>query len=59
MALNPLGKMVGLYFGCEAHPGFMIRELGGKKTVGKFIGGHFCVVKKINDSACLEVSVFP
>jgi len=34
-------KGVPLYFGCEDRPGYMVRELDGKRTVGHFAGGRF------------------
>ena len=34
-------KRVPLYFGCEDRPGWMIRELDGKQTIGRFVGGRF------------------
>ncbi|QDQ26258.1 hypothetical protein FNU76_07730 [Chitinimonas arctica] len=39
-------KDTPLYFGCEDKPGFMIRELNGKKTLGKFVGGRFREVEE-------------
>lgn len=36
---------VPLYFGCEDRPGWMIRELDGKKTVGRFVGNRFLAEK--------------
>lgn len=32
---------IPLYFGCEDRPGWMIRELDGKKTVGRFVKARF------------------
>jgi len=37
----PRQKGVPLYFGCEDRPGWMIQELDGKKTIGRFIRGCF------------------
>lgn len=38
-------KGVPLYFGCEDRPGYMVRELDGKTTVGRFAGGRFMAEK--------------
>jgi hypothetical protein len=35
------GKGIPLYFGCDDRPGWMVRDLDGKKTVGRFVGGRF------------------
>ena len=37
----PRQKNVPLYFGCEDNPGWMIRELNGKRTIGRFIKDKF------------------
>ncbi len=34
-----------LFFGCEDRPGWMIRELDGQKTLGRFIRGRFVAEK--------------
>lgn len=36
-------KGIPLYFGCDDRPGWMVRELDGKKTVGRFSSGRFVV----------------
>lgn len=38
-------KGIPLYFGCEDRPGWMVRELDGKKTVGRFMSGRFVAEK--------------
>ena len=37
----PRQKDVPLYFGCEDSPGWMICELNGKRTIGRFIKDKF------------------
>lgn len=37
-------KGVPLYYGCDAHPGLIVRELDGAKTIGTFSNGRFKVV---------------
>jgi hypothetical protein len=39
-------KGIPLYFGCEDRPGWMVRELDGKKTVGRFMSGRFVAEKR-------------
>lgn len=39
-------KGVPLYFGCPDRPGWMIRELDGKKTMGRFVGDRFVPEKQ-------------
>lgn len=34
-------KGIPFYFGCEDRPGWMVRELDGKKTIGRFVRGRF------------------
>lgn len=34
-------KGTPLYFGSEDRPGWMVRELDGKKTMGSFVSGRF------------------
>lgn len=41
----PRQKGVPLYFGCEDRPGWMVRELNGKRTVGRFVSGRFVAEK--------------
>lgn len=43
-------KGVPLYFGCEDRPGYMVRELDGKRTVGRFAGGRFMAEKTLTVS---------
>ncbi len=38
-------KGIPLYFGCEDRPGWMVRELDGKKTIGRFANGRFLAEK--------------
>lgn len=38
-------KGVPLYFGCEDRPGWMVRELDGKRTIGRFVGCRFIADK--------------
>jgi hypothetical protein len=38
-------KGIPLYFGCEDRPGWMVRELDGKKTIGRFANGRFLTEK--------------
>lgn len=38
-------KGVPLFFGCEDNPGLMVRELNGKRTLGKIVGGRFRPIK--------------
>lgn len=38
-------KGIPLYFGCEDRPGWMVRELDGKTTVGRFMSGRFVAEK--------------
>lgn len=47
----PREKGVPLYFGCEDKPGLMIQELDGKRTLGKFVRGHFRAVKETESLA--------
>lgn len=47
----PRQKGVPLYFGCEDKPGWMVRELNGQKTLGKFVGGRFRAMKPGPSSA--------
>lgn len=37
----PRKRGIPLYFGSEDRPGWMVRELNGKKTVGRFVSGRF------------------
>lgn len=39
-------KGIPLYFGCPDRPGWMIRELNGKKTMGRFVGDRFVPEKR-------------
>lgn len=39
-------KGTPLYFGCGDRPGWMIRELNGEKTVGRFLNGRFVPERK-------------
>lgn len=40
-------KGIPLYFGCEDRPGWMVRELDGKKTIGRFANGRFLPEKAV------------
>jgi hypothetical protein len=37
---------VPLYYGCDAHPGLIVRELDGRKSLGTFSSGRFRVVDR-------------
>lgn len=37
----PREKGVPLYFGCDDQPGLLIRELDGKRTLGRIVRGRF------------------
>lgn len=39
-------KGVPLYFGCDDQPDLLIRELDGKRTLGKIVRGRFHAVKR-------------
>lgn len=40
-------KGIPFYFGCDDRPGWMVRDLDGKKTVGRFVNGRFISEKPI------------
>lgn len=35
-----------LYYGCDAHPGLIVQELDGRKSLGTFSNGRFRVVDR-------------
>lgn len=40
----PRKKGVPLYYCSDSHPGLIVRELDGKKSLGRYSGGRFRVV---------------
>jgi len=52
----PRKKGIPLYFGCEDRPGWMVRELDGKRTVGRFVSGRFMVEKPASSATAKKRS---
>lgn len=50
----PRRKGTPLYFGSEDRPGWMVRELDGKRTMGRFISGRFRAEKPEDSPAAAK-----
>ena len=52
----PRKKGTPLYFGSEDRPGWMVRELDGKRTMGRFVSGRFRAEKTEDSPAAKKRS---